>query len=157
MLSTLAFESKDKASSQLNLCDIMAVEEQCNIYVTFESPKNVEVTVWDNLKSGLKGVFAATHTGVIDRSFGLSLVHPEVSTTVTVYGHKTWITCHFAFNTCVEACFFSSPSCCLFSGQLLQRGGSSKHGIDNSCQINGGFPSSNTSCLWMLGWEAVKY
>ena len=123
MLSTLAFESEDKASSQLNLCDIMAIEEQCNIYVTFESPKNVEITVWDNLKSGLKGVFAATHTGVIDRSFGLSLVHPEVSTTVTVYGHKTWITCHFAFNTCVEACFFSSPSCCLFCGQLLQRGG----------------------------------
>ena len=59
MLSTLAFESKE-ASSQLHLCDIMAVEEQCNVYVTFESPKNVEITVWDNLKSRLKGVFAAT-------------------------------------------------------------------------------------------------
>ena len=95
MLSTLAFESEDKASSQLNLCGIMAVEEQCNIYVTFESPKNVEITVWDNLKSGLKGVFAATHMGVIDRSFGLSLVHPEVSTTVTVYGsHVTLPSTH---------------------------------------------------------------
>ena len=60
MLSSLAFESEDKASSQLNLCDIMAIEEQRNIDVTFESPENVEITVWDNLKSRLKGVFAAT-------------------------------------------------------------------------------------------------
>ena len=131
MLSTLAFESEDKASSQLNLCDIMAIEEQCNIYVTVERPKIVEITVWDNLKSGLKGVFAATHTGVIDRPFGLSLVHPEVSTTDTVFGHKTWITCHFAFNTCVQASSFSFPSCCLFCVQHLLRGGSSKHGISN--------------------------
>ena len=153
MLSTLASESKDKASSQLNLCDIMAVEEQCNIYVTFESPKNVEITVWDNLKSGLKGVFAATHMGVIDRSFGLSLVHPEVSTTVTVYGsHVTLPSTH-----ALKPAFSLFPSCCLFCGWLLQRAGSSKHGIDTSCQINGGFSSSNTSRLWILGWEAVKY
>ena len=68
---------------------MLATREQCNISVTLESPKNVEIRFWDILKSRLEGMFAATQMaymvqhkkGVIVKAFGLSFVHPEVLTT----------------------------------------------------------------------------